>query len=104
MDAVTGVSGSSPAYVYMFIDALAEGAAEAGMDAAQARTFAAQAVLGAAKMVLETGVDPLTLRQNVCSPGGTTIEAVNALLRNGFADNIKEAMRACIEKSKALTK
>jgi pyrroline-5-carboxylate reductase len=104
MDAVTGVSGSSPAYVYMFIDALTDGAAAAGMDAAQARIFAAQAVLGAAKMVLETGVDPLTLRQNVCSPGGTTIEAVNVLLRNGFADSIKEAMRACIEKSKLLTK
>ncbi|MDR2355891.1 MAG: pyrroline-5-carboxylate reductase, partial [Clostridiales Family XIII bacterium] len=62
MDAVTGVSGSSPAYAYMFISALAEGAAAAGMDAAQARIFAAQAVFGAAKMVLETGVDPLTLR------------------------------------------
>jgi pyrroline-5-carboxylate reductase len=104
MDAVTGVSGSSPAYVYMFIDALTEGAAAAGMDAAQARIFAAQAVLGAAKMVLETGVDPLSLRQNVCSPGGTTIEAVNVLLKNGFTDNIVEAMKACIEKSKALTK
>jgi pyrroline-5-carboxylate reductase len=104
MDAVTGVSGSSPAYAYMFIDALAKGAAEHGMDAAQAQVFAAQAVLGAARMVLETGVDPLTLRQNVCSPGGTTIEAVNVLLRNGFEDNIKEAMRACIEKSKQLTK
>ncbi|MDR2296485.1 MAG: pyrroline-5-carboxylate reductase, partial [Clostridiales Family XIII bacterium] len=77
MDAVTGVSGSGPAYVYMFIDALAQGAAAAGMDEAQARIFAAQTALGAARMVLETGVDPLTLRQNVCSPGGTTIEAVN---------------------------
>jgi pyrroline-5-carboxylate reductase len=104
MDAVTGISGSSPAYVYMFIDALTESAAAAGMDAAQARIFAAQAVLGAARMVLETGIDPRTLRQNVCSPGGTTIEAVNVLLQNGFADNIKEAVRACIEKSKALTK
>jgi pyrroline-5-carboxylate reductase len=104
MDAVTGVSGSSPAYVYMFIDALTKGAAEYGMDAAQARTFAAQAVLGAAKMVLETGTDPLVLRQNVCSPGGTTIEAVNVLLRNGFENNITEGMRACVEKSKLLTK
>jgi pyrroline-5-carboxylate reductase len=104
MDAVTGVSGSSPAYAYMFIDALTKCAAENGMDEAQARTFAAQAVLGAAKMVLETGIDPLTLRQNVCSPGGTTIEAVNVLLRNGFENNIMEGMRACIEKSKRLTK
>jgi pyrroline-5-carboxylate reductase len=104
MDAVTGVSGSSPAYVYMFIEALADVAAENGMDAAQARVFAAQAVLGAAKMVLETGVDPLTLRRNVCSPGGTTIEAVNVLERVGFGENIAEAMRACIEKSRQLTK
>ncbi|MDR2356264.1 MAG: pyrroline-5-carboxylate reductase, partial [Clostridiales Family XIII bacterium] len=74
------------------------------MDEAQARIFAAQTALGAARMVLETGVDPLTLRQNVCSPGGTTIEAVNVLLQNGFADKVQEAMRACIEKSKALTK
>jgi pyrroline-5-carboxylate reductase len=104
MDTVTAVSGSSPAYVYMFIDALAKSAARDGMDPAQARVFAAQAVLGAAKMVLETGVDPLTLRQNVCSPGGTTIEAVNVLLRNGFEDNIAEAVRACVEKSRMLTK
>jgi pyrroline-5-carboxylate reductase len=104
MHAVTGVSGSGPAYAYMFIDALAKGAAAEGMDAAQARIFAAQAVLGAAKMVLETGIDPLTLRQNVCSPGGTTIEAVNVLLRNGFEDNVIEAMRACIDKSKRLAK
>jgi pyrroline-5-carboxylate reductase len=104
MDAVTGVSGSSPAYAYMFIEALANGAEAAGMDAEKARIFAAQAVLGAARMVLETGVDPVTLRQNVCSPGGTTIEAVNVLLQNGFADKVQDAMRACIEKSKALTK
>jgi pyrroline-5-carboxylate reductase len=104
MDAVTGVSGSSPAYVYMFIDALAQGAEKNGMDAAQARLFAAQAVFGAAKMALETGLDPLTLRQNVCSPGGTTIEAVHVLLNNGFADTVTEGMQACIEKSKLLTK
>ncbi|MDR1573225.1 MAG: pyrroline-5-carboxylate reductase [Clostridiales Family XIII bacterium] len=104
MDAVTGVSGSSPAYVYMFIDALTKGAAENGMDETQARTFAAQAVLGAAKMVLETGIDPLTLRQNVCSPGGTTIEAVNVLLGNGFENTVMEGMRACVEKSKRLAK
>jgi pyrroline-5-carboxylate reductase len=104
MDAVTGISGSSPAYVYMFIDALTNIAAQNGMDAAKARIFAAQAVLGAAKMVLETGIDPLTLRQNVCSPGGTTIEAVNVLARNGFEDNIAEAVQACIDKSKQLTK
>ncbi|MDR0424747.1 MAG: pyrroline-5-carboxylate reductase [Clostridiales Family XIII bacterium] len=104
MDAVTGLSGSSPAYVYMFIDALAKGAARNGMDEGQARVFAAQAALGAARMVMETGTDPVTLRENVCSPGGTTIEAVKALQGRGFEETVMEAMQAAVEKSKALTK
>jgi pyrroline-5-carboxylate reductase len=105
MDVVTGLSGSSPAYVYMFIDALAKCAAANGIDdPLKAREFAAQAVLGAAKMVLETGVDPVTLRENVCSPGGATIEAVNRLFANGFEQNIAEGMQAAIDKSKLMTK
>jgi pyrroline-5-carboxylate reductase len=104
MDTVIGVSGSSPAYVYMFIDALSKGAALNGMDEEAALVFAAQSVLGAAKMVLETGISPKVLRENVCSPGGTTIEAVEALLRNGFQNNVLEAMQAAIEKSKVMTK
>jgi pyrroline-5-carboxylate reductase len=104
MDTVTGLSGSSPAYVYMFIDALTQGAVRNGMDEAKARTFAAQSVLGAAKMVLETGTDPRTLRENVCSPGGTTIEAVEVLRRVGFEDKVTEAMQAAVDKSKKLTK
>ncbi|MCR5468891.1 MAG: pyrroline-5-carboxylate reductase [Lachnospiraceae bacterium] len=102
MDAVTGVSGSSPAYVYMFIEALADGAVAEGMPRAQAYKFAAQAVLGSAKMVLETGEHPGALKDAVCSPGGTTIEAVATLENLGFRSAVIEAERACIEKSRVL--
>ena len=81
MDAVVGVSGSSPAYVYMFIEAMADAAVADGMPRAQAYKFAAQSVLGSAKMVLETGKHPGELKDAVCSPGGTTIEAVATLDR-----------------------
>lgn len=101
---VIGVSGSSPAYAYMFIEALVNGAVRNGMSKEQATIFAAQSVLGAAKMVLETDVDPIQLRVNVCSPGGTTIEAVKVLQENGFYGNIEEAMNAAIEKSKLMTR
>ena len=104
IDTVIGVSGSSPAYTYMYIEALMDAAESYGMDREQAKIFAGQSVLGAAKMVLETGVDPATLRENVCSPGGTTIEAVKTLQNNGFHDNIAEAFRAAVEKSKVMTK
>lgn len=104
MDTVIGISGSSPAYTYMYIEALMDAAEAGGMDRAQAKIFASQSVLGAAKMVLETGIDPVTLRENVCSPGGTTIEAVKALQNNGFHDNIMEAFNAAVEKSKVMTK
>ena len=104
MDTITGLSGSSPAYVYMFIDALRKGAAARGMDETVAGIFAAQSVLGAAKMVIETGIDPVTLRQNVCSPGGTTIEAVETLTRNGFEDKVIEALQAAAEKSRRITR
>lgn len=102
--AVIGVSGSSPAYAYMFIEALMEGAVKNGMNREQAKVFAAQSVLGAAKMVLETDVDPVQLRINVCSPGGTTIEAVNSLEDSNFQEIVIRAMDAAIEKSKAMTK
>lgn len=104
MHTVIGVSGSSPAYAYMFIEALINAAVSNGMEKEQAKVFASQAVLGAAKMVLETGIDPVTLRINVCSPGGTTIEAVNALQNNGFQDNVAEAFQAAVKKSKLMTK
>lgn len=101
-DAVVGISGSSPAYVYMFIEALADGAVAEGMPRTQAYKFAAQAVLGSAKMVLETGEHPGVLKDAVCSPGGTTIEAVAALEAMGFRSAVIEAERVCIEKSRDL--
>lgn len=100
MDAVGGVSGSSPAYVFMFIEAMADGAVAAGMPRKQAYEFAAQSVLGSAKMVLETGRHPGELKDMVCSPGGTTIEAVKVLEEKGMRAAVMDAMEACIEKSK----
>lgn len=99
IDAVVGVSGSSPAYVYMFIEAMADAAVADGMPRAQAYKFAAQSVYGAAKMVLETGRHPGELKDAVCSPGGTTIEAVAALEKGGLRDTIITAQRACSKKS-----
>lgn len=103
MDAVIGVSGSSPAYVYMFIEAMADAAVADGMPRAMAYKFAAQSVLGAAKMVLETGKHPGELKDAVCSPGGTTIEAVAALEAGGFRNSVITAQRACVQKSKDMT-
>ncbi len=79
LDVVTAVSGSSPAYVFMFIEAMADAAVADGMPRQQAYNFAAQAVLGSAKMVLETGKHPGELKDMVCSPAGTTIQAVRVL-------------------------
>jgi pyrroline-5-carboxylate reductase len=98
MDAVVAVSGSSPAYIYMLIEAMADAAVLEGMPRDQAYRFAAQAVLGSAKMVLDTGKHPGELKDMVCSPGGTTIEAVRQLEKSGFRSSIMEAMAACAEK------
>lgn len=103
MDTVIGVSGSSPAYVYMFIEAMADAAVADGMPRNMAYKFAAQAVLGAAKMVLETGKHPGELKDAVCSPGGTTIEAVAALEAGGLRNTVISAQRACVQKSKDMT-
>lgn len=100
MDAVVSVSGSSPAYVYMMIEAMADAAVSGGMPRPQAYKFAAQAVLGSAKMVLETGRHPGELKDMVCSPAGTTIEAVRVLEERGFRSAIIEAMKVCEEISK----
>lgn len=102
MDAVTAVSGSSPAYVFMFIEAMADAAVIGGMPRSQAYTFAAQAVLGSAKMVLETGKHPGELKDMVCSPAGTTIDAVASLEEAGFRSAVINAMKACIDKSKSM--
>ncbi|MBQ7975655.1 MAG: pyrroline-5-carboxylate reductase [Clostridia bacterium] len=101
-DTVTAVSGSSPAYVFMMIEAMADGAVQGGMSRELAYKFAAQAVLGSAKMVLETGKHPGELKDMVCSPGGTTIDAVASLENNGFRNAIIDAMNACRNKSKIM--
>ena len=102
MDAVTSVSGSSPAYVFMFIEAMADAAVQQGMPRAQAYRFAAQAVLGSAKMVLETGKHPGELKDMVCSPAGTTIAAVKVLKEKGFRGAVMDAMEACADVSKGM--
>ncbi len=102
MDAVTAVSGSAPAYVFMFIEAMADAAVQGGMPRDKAYTFAAQTVLGSAKMVLDTGKHPGELKDMVCSPGGTTIDAVAVLEEEGMRNAVIKAMKACIEKSKSL--
>lgn len=102
MDVVVSVSGSSPAYVYMFIEALADGAVADGMPRDKAYKFAAQAVMGSAKMVLDTGKHPGELKDMVCSPGGTTIEAVRVLEEKGFRSAIIECMKSCVNKARGL--
>lgn len=102
LNTVTSVSGSSPAYVFMFIEAMADAAVADGMPRAQAYKFAAQAVMGSAKMVLETGKHPGELKDMVCSPSGTTIGAVRVLEEKGFRSAVIEAMKACTDIAKGM--
>ena len=102
IDVVVSVSGSSPAYVFMFIEEMADAAVADGMPRDQAYRFAAQAVLGSAKMVMETGMHPAALKDMVCSPAGTTIEAVRVLEEKGMRSAVFEAMKACVKKAKEL--
>lgn len=102
MDVVTGLSGSGPAYVFMFIEALADGAVREGMPRAQAYTFAAQTVMGSAKMVLDTGRHPGDLKDMVCSPAGTTIEGVAALEQDGFRGAAMRAVSEATRRSREL--
>ncbi|MFA9397777.1 MAG: pyrroline-5-carboxylate reductase [Clostridiaceae bacterium] len=104
MDIVPGISGSSPAYVYMFIEALADGAVKEGLGRDIAYKMAAQAVKGAAGMVLETGKHPGKLKDEVCSPGGTTIEAVYSLEKNNLRYAVMEAVEVCTKKTRNLSK
>ena len=100
MDAVGAVSGSSPAFVFQFIEAMADGGVKAGMPRSQALGFAAQTVLGSAKLLLESGKHPGELKDMVCSPGGTTICGVQALEEAGLRGAVMKAIEACVERSK----
>lgn len=103
INCVVSVSSSSPAYTFMYIQALSEAAVENGMTEEKARIFAAQSVLGAAKLALESDESLEQLRINVCSPKGTTIEAVETLLANGFMEDVKEGFRAALRRSIEMT-
>jgi len=104
MNEVIALTASSPAYVFVMIEAMADAAVQAGIPRATAYRLAAQAVQGSAKLVLETGKQPGELKDAVCSPGGTTIEAVAKLEEKGFRSAIIEAMGACTDKAKSLAK
>jgi pyrroline-5-carboxylate reductase len=102
LDAVTGLSGSGPAYVYLFIESLSDGGVAAGLPREVATRLAAQTVLGAAKMVLETGQHPGVLKDMVTSPGGTTIEGLHELEKGKLRGTVMSAVRAASEKSRKL--
>lgn len=102
LDAVTGLSGSGPAYVYLIIEALSDGGVAAGLPREVATKLAAQTVLGSGKMVLETGLHPGALKDMVASPGGTTIEGLCELEQGGLRGTLINAVRAAAEKSKKL--
>jgi pyrroline-5-carboxylate reductase len=102
LDAVTGLSGSGPAYVYMIIEALSDGGVAVGLPREAALKLAAQTVLGSAKMVLETGLHPGELKDMVTSPGGTTIEGVHELERGGVRAALINAVRAASDKARKL--
>jgi pyrroline-5-carboxylate reductase len=104
IDAVTGLSGSGPAYIYLVIEALADGGVLMGLPRGLAASLAAQTVLGAAEMVRQTGRHPVELREAVASPGGTTIAALEALERSGVRAAFMGAVRAATERARELGK
>jgi len=102
LDAVTGLSGSGPAYVYTFIEELAKQAGKEGLSEADALNLATQTVIGAAKMVEQSPMSPAELRNQVTSPGGTTLAGLQALTENGFETSIAAGVHAATERSREI--
>ena len=104
MDAASAVSGCGPAWAYQFIEALADGGVAAGLPRAKAQEYAAQMLLGSARVVLESGKHPGELKDAVCSPGGSTIQGVRLLEERAFRGAVTDAVLAAYEKTKDLGK
>lgn len=102
MDVVCALSGSGPAYVAAVVEALRDAAAARGLDAALAEELALQTVLGTARLIDETGVSPAQARESICSPGGTTLAALDALYKAGFTEMFDAAIEAAVKRSKEL--
>lgn len=103
LHAVTGISGSGPAYCYLFLEAMANAGVKNGLSFADSLQLAAQTMIGSAQMVQQLGQHPAALKDNVCSPAGTTIDAVASLEQSGFRSSIIQAVDICVEKSKRLS-
>ena len=104
IDAAGVVSGCGPAYIYVFAEALADGAVACGVPRDKALQYAAATLMGAGKMLLDTGLHPGVLKDNVCSPGGSTIAGINALEQNGFRGIVMDCVKASFERNKELGK
>lgn len=103
IDAASALSGCGPAFVYLFAEALADGGVECGLPRAKAAEYAAQTLIGAARLIEESGRHPASLKDDVCSPGGTTIAGVHALENDGFRGAVMDAVKAAFDKTKGLS-